>query len=60
MHTRMWRNLADAPVSETGCWGFESLHPHSHCPQTRDPQKRIPRRGESKTIAAADDRNWPS
>jgi hypothetical protein len=27
----MWRNLADAPVSETGGlgpWGFESLHPH--------------------------------
>ena len=24
----MWRNLADAPVSEAGCWRFKSSHPH--------------------------------
>src|SRR5206468_4247213 len=25
---RVWRNQADAPVSETGLWGFDSLRPH--------------------------------
>ena len=25
---RAWRNQADAPVSETGQWGFDSLRPH--------------------------------
>ena len=25
---RVWRNQADAPVSETGQWGFDSLRPH--------------------------------
>ncbi len=24
----MWRNLADAPVLEAGCWRFKSSHPH--------------------------------
>ena len=27
-HARAWRNQADAPVSETGQWGFDSLRPH--------------------------------
>ena len=49
----MWRNLVDAPVSDTGCWGFESLHPH-FMRQGRNPREQIPaaRKG-LKTLAAA-------
>src|SRR5262249_53536750 len=32
--------LADAPASDTGEWGFESLHPHLKPPDRKEPQMR--------------------
>src|SRR5882724_5525204 len=61
---RVWRNLADAPVSETGLWGFDSLRPHlasvAQRTQSTGLRPRAQRFESSRGLSRNTATPWPS